>query len=353
MQHADIVVVGAGPAGAAAAICTATAGLRTVLLDGDCAVDEQPGETLHPGVERLFRELGVESAVKTAAKIRHEGHWSETAQQRRFLRFGGDRNGSWRGFQIRRNDLRQILLNRADQVGVSIRRERATKPIVESAKVCGVETRNGAVGCRILIDASGGVHWSARATRERIDVASSPLVAWYGWARSPFAARFAAPVFAMDGAGWTWIAQVDFEICAWVRLRFSQTGTERLGPPPQLAEFDIVGRERGADVTWRIAATHAGEGFFRVGDAGAVLDPGASHGVLRAIMTGMVAARYSFQILKLRQEASAKAASYDQWIKQSLNRDVSILRKLYRTYATAGEPAFASPAVADQISYGT
>jgi flavin-dependent dehydrogenase len=348
-QNPDIVVVGAGPAGAAAAICTASAGLRTVLLDGDCGADEQPGETLHPGVEGLFRELGVENAVKAAAKIRHEGHWSETAQERRFLRFGRDRNGSWRGFQIRRNDLRQILLHRADQVGVSIRRERAAKPISESAKICGVQTRKAAIGCRILIDASGGAHWSARAARERIDVASSPLVAWYGWARSPFAARFAAPVFAVNDTGWTWIAQVDSEICAWVRLGFSQTA-ERLGPPPQLAEFDIIGRERGADVTWRTAAAHAGRGFFRVGDAGAVLDPGASHGVLRAIMTGMVAARYSFQILKLGQEASAKAASYDQWIKQMLNRDVSVLRKLYRTYAIAGGPAFASSTAANQIS---
>jgi flavin-dependent dehydrogenase len=349
-QHADIVVVGAGPAGAAAAIAAATAGLRTVLLDGDGGADEQPGETLHPGAERLFQELGVDNAVKSAAKIRHEGHWSETAQERKFLKFGSDRNGSWRGFQSKRHDLRKILLNRADQAGASIRRERATKLIAESAKVCGVETRNGAIGCRILIDASGGVHWSARATRERIDVASSPLVAWYGWARSPFAARFATPVFAMNGAGWTWIAQVDSDICAWVRLGFSKTEAERLGPPPQLAGFDVVGRERGADVTWRTAVTHAGEGFFRVGDASAVLDPSASHGVLRAIMTGMVAARYSFQILKLGQGAPAKAASYDQWIKQLLNRDVSVLRTLYRTCATAGGPAFASPAVADQIS---
>jgi flavin-dependent dehydrogenase len=348
MQDADIVVVGGGPAGAAAAICAATAGLRTILLDGDCGVDEQPGETLHPGVERLFRELGIENAVKAAAKIRHEGHWSETAQQRRFLRFGGDRNGSWRGFQIRRSDLRQILLNRADQAGVSIRRERAARPISESTKICGVETRKAAIGCRILIDASGGVHWSARAARERVAVASSPLVAWYGWARSPFAARFAAPLFAINGAGWTWIAQVDCDMCAWVRLGFSKTEVERLGPPPQLAEFEIIGRERGADVTWRTAVTHAGEGLFRVGDAGAVLDPSASHGVLRAIMTGMVAARYSFQILKLGQDALVKAASYDQWIKQLLNRDASVLRKLYRTYASG--PAFASPAVVDQIS---
>jgi flavin-dependent dehydrogenase len=350
MQRADIVVVGAGPAGAAAAICTATAGLRTILLDGDCGVDEQPGETLHPGVERLFGELGVENAVKAVAKIRHEGHWSETAQERRFLRFGGDRNGSWRGFQIRRNDLRQILLNRADQAGVSIRRERAAKPISEFGKICGVETRKAAIGCRILIDASGGLHWSTRAARERIDVASSPLVAWYGWARSSFAARFAAPVFAMNGAGWTWIAQVDSDICAWVRLGFSKTEAERLGPPPQLAEFDIIGRERGADVTWRAAVTHAGEGLFRVGDAGAVLDPSASHGVLRAIMTGMVAARYSVQVLKFGQDASSKAASYDRWVKQLLNRDASMLRTLYRTHAAAGGSAFAAPAVPGQIS---
>jgi flavin-dependent dehydrogenase len=49
-------------------------------------------------------------------------------------------------------------------------------------------------------------------------------------------------------------------------------------------------RRRGADVTWRIISPAAGPGFFLVGDAVAVLDPASSHGVLKALMTGMMAA---------------------------------------------------------------
>jgi thioredoxin reductase/bacterioferritin-associated ferredoxin len=48
IEHADVVVIGAGPAGLAAATCTANAGMRTVLLDEQDAV----GGQIYRAIER-------------------------------------------------------------------------------------------------------------------------------------------------------------------------------------------------------------------------------------------------------------------------------------------------------------
>ena len=58
-QEWDIAVVGAGPAGAAAARGLAQAGCRVVLVERSDFAGPRVGESLAPGVQPLLRELGV------------------------------------------------------------------------------------------------------------------------------------------------------------------------------------------------------------------------------------------------------------------------------------------------------
>ncbi|HTO82800.1 MAG TPA: FAD-binding protein, partial [Methylomirabilota bacterium] len=58
-SRADVLILGAGPAGCAAALCARQAGLVTVMLEAQAEVRPAPGETLHPGVEVIFRQLNV------------------------------------------------------------------------------------------------------------------------------------------------------------------------------------------------------------------------------------------------------------------------------------------------------
>jgi hypothetical protein len=264
MAETDIAVVGGGPAGAAAAISAARDGLRVVLLDDRPHSNERPGETLHPGAEPLFRMLGVAGAVNAAAIMRHEGHWTNRGGKLHFVKFGADETGPWLGFQIRRNDLRRILIQRADDIGVCVKQGRALRPLFRHANISGVEASAGTITCRILIDASGTSHWLAKTCGDPISLLSPPLVAWYGWATSVLADQFSAPRLTIDGAGWSWIAQVDANLCAWTSLRF-RNGRSRLQKPAILDGFVDVQHERGADVTWRTVRPHAGGGFFRPG----------------------------------------------------------------------------------------
>src|SRR5215207_6489953 len=70
---ADVVIVGGGPAGSAAALWCVRQGLRVVLLEREEFPRHRPGETLPPGVEPVFVQLGVNEAIAAAGFTRHPG----------------------------------------------------------------------------------------------------------------------------------------------------------------------------------------------------------------------------------------------------------------------------------------
>ncbi|GAA5653565.1 FAD-dependent oxidoreductase [Geodermatophilus obscurus] len=107
---ADLVVVGGGPAGTAAAICAAQAGLRVTLLERAVFPRPRPGETLHPGVGVVLSRLGVGDAVEAASPIRPEGQVVAWGSAPRHVHYGRDQRGVWRAFQVRRDVLDVILL---------------------------------------------------------------------------------------------------------------------------------------------------------------------------------------------------------------------------------------------------
>jgi flavin-dependent dehydrogenase len=92
--------------------------------------------------------------------------------------------------------------------------------------------------------------------------------------------------------------------------------------------FQACGPARGADVSWRHVLQQAGPGYFLAGDAGAVLDPASSNGVIRALMTGIGAVRH---LLKIAGDGSEKReiAEYSRWTLDWHKRDQERLSQLY------------------------
>jgi flavin-dependent dehydrogenase len=337
----DVVVIGAGPGGCAAAISCAQAGLRVALVERELFPKEHPGETLHPGVEPLLRKLGVWERVLSAGFLRHKGIWVEWNGKRRFEPYGSDKDDPWRGLQAWRADLHSILLRRAHALGVEVLQPcRALRPCVEGGRVVGVEASRGALRAAFLVDAGGGRHWLARQLGIKIEHHSVRLLAQYGYAVGECPIRDEAPAIMGEADGWTWTARVRPQLYGWTRLLLGYSTFDANYLPDEFRGLETWGTTRGANVTWRIAAAPAGPGYFLVGDAAAVLDPASSHGVLKAIMSGMLAAQAIAQTVQHQVQEDKAVEAYGQWVRSWFMHDVERLRELYAVLPERERPHY-------------
>ncbi|MDQ3974699.1 MAG: hypothetical protein M3276_10310, partial [Actinomycetota bacterium] len=75
----------------------------------------------------------------------------------------------------------------------------------------------------------------------------------------------------------------------------------------------------------------AGPGYFLAGDAAAVLDPACSHGVLRALLSGMYAAHLIARVGADPSRQGVAASAYRTWMRRWFHHDAAALRKMYAT----------------------
>ncbi|WCM53709.1 FAD-dependent oxidoreductase [Pseudomonas sp. WJP1] len=332
MKPFDAVVIGGGPAGCAAAISCAQRGLRVALLERERFPRFRPGESLHPGIEPLLQQLGVPT-FSAQGVVRFSGHWVQWNGPLRFNDFGGDSGGTWQGFHVARATLDTALLQRAATLGVSVLQPcQARRLLTHDRRVIGVETDKGPLLSTYLIDASGAAGWLSRQHRLSVRRCSPLLVARYGYLQGCLEPYEYAPHLLADPDGWTWVANVQDQLLHWTRLCFAEGKSTPHAVPEALRGLPSSGPVLGADVTWRVSTAPAGAGYFMVGDAASLLDPAASHGVLKALMSGMQAAQALFDSLEQPTIQYSAQGQYSQWVSDWFARDLAQMRHFYATH---------------------
>jgi len=333
----DVAVVGGGPAGSATAIACAVRGLRVVLFERDLFASERPGETLHPGIEPLLAQLGIADRMSPVVGARHNGIWIEWGGSRRFDPFGADDSGPWTGFQVWRADFDALLIRRARELGVDVRQPCTVTGIIDGPDgPAGVTTAEGVVPARIVVDATGRTRWLGRTLGIASPSRSPRFFVRYGYAKGACPERERAPLLVGNASGWTWTAMVRPDTYQWTRLAFDGSQPPRDWMPDEFCHLTPTGRSRGADVTWRMADAVAKPGWFMVGDAAGILDPTSSHGVLRAIVSGMTAGHLIGAVLRSGAPPAGAAIAYQEWFAAWFNADATRLSQFYRNLNVVG-----------------
>jgi flavin-dependent dehydrogenase len=334
MPH--VLVVGAGPAGTACSIGLRRAGIAVTLLDKQPFPRYAPGETLHPGVEPLLRQLGVWEAVRQREYVRHDGIVLEQHGQRTLEPYS--RQEAWQGFQLDRASFDQLLLGQAVALGARFLPGCRLKNVeTHQGGIVGLDTDCGPLAADFYIDATGRHASLARKLGVSYARHSPALVAYYGYVTPPgdLAEAFKNPVMRWDRRGWTWIAKVKEGVLNWNRVCRAEDRLPKGWLPEPLAHCPQTGPRKAVDVTWRVAERPSGRNHFLVGDAAFVLDPSSSHGVLKAITSGMMAA---YLIGKLNVGGAGPDAvhvHYHHWLLDWYRKDAEALKEMYRQHGLA------------------
>lgn len=350
MVDTSILIIGAGPAGTASAITALNAGLKVIIIERLRFPRYRPGESLHPGIQPLLAQLGVEQAVLDANFLRFSGIQMNWPDREWFESFGEDAQGSWQGFQAWRAIFDQILLDHAIALGAEVYQPcRVLDVLRQDERVIGINTNQGPIRARFVIDASGSRHWLADQLHIPVTRLTAPLFARYGYLNGyldtkDLSGQSQDPILKIQDNGWLWIAPIDTpnnrgKQIHWTELVLPAAQVRKqpkqipdvlsslltITPPVDSSAIKI----QGADVTWRVMQTMAGDGYFAVGDAAFILDPISSHGVLRAIMSGIYTANLIVQSACGRIPEKILPTIYHDWMQTWLQTDVEKLKEFY------------------------
>lgn len=351
-RDADVLVVGAGPAGASVARRLAGVGVDVLLLDAAAFPRSKPcGDCLSPGATPLLRELGVLERLERRAPGRLDGWRIRTPGG---VWFGGcfgaaDDGGSpRRGLALPRRELDDVLAAAAVDAGARLReRIRVYGLLREDGRVVGVRARDEAgasidLRARVVVGADG---LRSTVARRMAGVRRGPRD------RLAVVGRFrgVAPPRPEDGAagsgGRPNRRQHDDASPRFGEMRLSRDGmlglapigenrwnatlvvprerASRLAPDPEryvrrrLEAHGVGGRFRHArrigdlEVTGPFEVTPRRStlpGVLLAGDAAGYFDPLTGQGIHRALVTGRAAAVAVRSILEADGPAGAEAA---------------------------------------------
>lgn len=347
----DCLVVGAGPAGSAAAIDMVRAGLRVLVIDRGGFPRFRIGESLLPRTKAAFRRLGVLDrclALPHARKVGVEISMGDGRYGARTFHFSDTLgSGDKEAFNFARAPLDTALMQAARDAGAEVRLNCALKSI-DGISDQGVEaaTELGPVRANWMIDASGQATVLGREFGTRRFHSFLRNVAYFEHfeqvIRPSGEAHECFGLTVLD-EGWFWLIPLDGTRTS-VGFVARESLHRSLDVPPEerlwwAIERTPVMAERMAnargpsrnrvvsDFTYR-CDPFAGPGFFLVGDAAAFLDPVWSTGLTLGLLA---AEQASACVVRMSQgsDPAAERERYQRWATRVVGRAFQLVEGFY------------------------
>jgi menaquinone-9 beta-reductase len=301
----DLVVIGAGPAGSAAAMRAARGGARvTVFEKGGRGRDKVCGDGLTPRAVAALAELKVD--IEDAHRI--DGLRMVANRTVRELPWPGTDRFPPYGAVWPRRRLDAVLAEEAEEAGAEIRWGTTAMPVLEDGRVVGVEADGRRVDADMVVLAAGAPGAAARllgAERDRDEPFGLAIRAYVASPRH--ADRYLEACLSLrdaqgtpvPGYGWLFPAG-DGTVNIGVGALSTMKGFKKLNLHHLLDQYRALVREPWGlgeylerPMAWRLPMSSVrrhGPGWVAIGDAAGLVNPMNGEGIDYGLESGMLAA---------------------------------------------------------------
>lgn len=347
----DILVIGAGPAGATAALRSRRNGLTAALIEKDVHPRFHIGESFLPRHLTLLREMGLLERVLALPHVPKHGAsfaMGHDEEPRDFWFSEGPRGEDSWSFNIERAPFDKLMFDVAREAGAEVF-ERTTVKGVEELRDGSVRLRTsaGTLHGRMVLDASGqgtviGRHLGIRKTLP--DLCRVAYFQHFEGVERREGKIGGHPLIVMCEEGWFWMIPLDARRTS-VGLVMDQAMARGAGvSPDRMLAWGIsrspfvASRMRGAigaesnhvcaDFSYS-CRPFAGPGYFLVGDAATFVDPIFSTGVCLGMMSAVKAADLAAGVLAGRDDSARAGVEYDGYVRGSSEVFFNLVRRYY------------------------
>jgi flavin-dependent dehydrogenase len=316
----DVLIIGAGPAGCAAASLLAEKGRRVLVIEREKFPRYHIGESLLPFTYQPLKRLGLLDRMRSSAFVKKYSVQfvspSGKSSQPFYFFNRYDRNTVAQTWQVLRSEFDQMLMENARAKGATVLEETVvTELLKEDSKVAGVRARlkNGETKeflAPITLDCSGRESFAAVRNNWRLkDPKLNKVAVWTYYQDAKRDAGIdegATTVAYVPDKGWFWyIPQHNRMISVGVVAEGKYLSRDGVKSPEAIFKREIgqnawisahlaPGKQVGPYYITSEYSFHsrhsAMPGLLLVGDALCFLDPVFSSGVMLALKSGTMAA---------------------------------------------------------------
>ena len=369
----DVIVIGAGPAGASAATILAENGRKVLILEREKFPRYHIGESLIPFTYHPLERLGMISQLKKSAFtkkysvqfISPDGNASQPFYF--FNRY--DRETVAQTWQVMRADFDLMLLNNAREKGAELIEEITVKELIwEGEKVVGVraidkEGRENEYYASLTFDATGKEAFSASRNRWRErDPFLNKVAAWAyyeGAIRQEGIDEGATVVAFVPEKGWFWwIPLHDNRVSLGIVAEGKYLSRDGVRNPQAMLEREIENNKwvkenlgpakRVSDFYITNEFTHHSRycgtaGLLLLGDAFCFLDPVFSSGLMLALKSGVMAADATEAAFEANDLSPERFTEYSSILREGIENMRKLCYAFYNeNFSFADLPIFIS-----------
>lgn len=353
----DIVVIGGGPGGSAAATYLARGGRSVLLLEKERFPRFHIGESLLPYNRRLFEEMGVLPALQAAAFPRKFGaqfHLGNGSKSVKFVFREGRFTREPEAFQVERAKFDHLLLQHAAGSGAEVREGWTVNKFMSARDAVTIQARDTegnshSFEAAFLIDASGRSNMTGNQEGLRVIHPHLKKLAVFG--------HFAGVRLDEGEAGrdtiivrlqnkWFWVIPLSAEKvsvgCVMDQAEFVRNRESPAEVFARLCQSSQPLRDRmaNAKLLGTLQTTsdfsyynrrYVGQRLLRVGDAAGFMDPIFSAGVYLAMYSGKLAAQAVLQSLDAGDDGERRLIAYERRVRSAMQSYWQMVEHFYTT----------------------